>query len=429
MAHFGVLSYQGSGHLNPLIALSQELVSRGHRVTFFLAPEYEAKILQFGLGFFPIDVSGIAQIPSHDKSATNQKPGWIEETRTRLRHLDREIGTYLREYLVAIAVAGVDTLLMGEITLAGPTAAEILQIPYFVISTSMPHNFGWAAPPSFLPQCSWQERLQSHIFEVSIYHMRGPVRRLLDRHRRKVGLGPVTSIGETFPELAHITQWPRCLATPHQKLPTRFFYTGPFVDKAGRSQVEFPWQRLNGQPLIYASLGTTRKADPEIYHRIASACVGLNLQLVISLGGRRNLESFINLPGNPLVVENAPQLDLLKMADIIITHAGPNTALETLLQGKPMLALPIALDQPAVAARLERLGVAEVLPSQDRSSERIRAALLKLRAETHYREAARAIQGQLQHLHGTSQAASILEERLASHRQALPLQERRMTTV
>jgi zeaxanthin glucosyltransferase len=409
VAHLGVLCYQGAGHLNPLITLSRELVSRGHQVTFFLPVEFEQRIQQQNLGFFPIGVSDSEPTGRDNGSAPQPKSGWIEDTRARLSHLDQEIGVYMREYLAAISAVGVDALLMGEITLAGPTVAEILRVPYFVVSTSIPHNFGWSAPQTLLPDRTWQEQLQTRILEVSIFRMRGPVRQILDRHRRQAGLGPIAGIGATFPESAHITQWPRCLDVSREKVPDRFFYTGPFVDAGARSSIEFPWDRLNGQPLVYASLGTTRKADPEIYHRIASACSGLDLQLVVTLGGRRNLESFANLPGNPLVVENAPQLDLLKRADLVITHAGPNTVLETLLSGKPMLALPLALDQPAVAAHLERLGVAEVLSPQHRSVDEIREALIKLRTENRYREAAKAIQGELQSLHGAAHAASFVE--------------------
>ena len=415
MAHLGVLCYQGAGHLNPLIALSRELVSRGHRVTFFLPLELESQIREQGLGFFPINVSEVDPPRRGNGSAPRPQLGWMEDTRARLGRFDEEIGAYIREYLATISAAKVDALLMGEITLAGPTVAEILRTPYFVVSTSIPHNFGWSAPQAFLPYRTWQEELQARIFEVSIFRMRGPVRRILDRHRRQKGLRPVAEIGGAFPELAHITQWPRCLDTPRQEVPDRFFYTGPFVDPDARSSVEFPWDKLNGQPLVYASLGTTRKANPEIYHRIASACAGLDLQLVVTLGGRRNLESFAHLPGNPLIVENAPQLDLLHKADLVITHSGPNTVLETLLSGKPMLALPVALDQPAVAAHLERLGVAEVLSPLHCSADEIREALLKLRTADCYREAAEAIQAQLQTLDGTAQAASIVEEALAKH--------------
>ena len=36
----------------------------------------------------------------------------------------------------------------------------------------------------------------------------------------------------------------------------------------------------------------------------------------------------------------------------MINHAGINTVLETLMEGKPMIAIPITHDQPALAARL-----------------------------------------------------------------------------
>lgn len=412
MARFGVLCYQGAGHLNPLIALSRELASRGHEIIFYLAAEFESQIRRQGLGFFPIDISDIQPTPCDTGSSPKES---VEDTRARLCRLDKEIGVYLREYLAAVGETGVDALLMGEITLAGPTVAEILRIPHLVISTSIPHNFGWDAPPRLRPQCTRHQQLQARVFEVSIFRMKGPVRKILDHYRSRAGLGPLGDTRAVFPELAHITQWPQCLDISRRDVPERFFYAGPFVDASARPVVEFPWQRLSEQPLVYASLGTTRKAEPELYHRIASACAEANLQLVLTLGGQRNLESFASLPGNPLVVANAPQLDLLKRADLVITHAGPNTALETLLFGKPMLALPLALDQPAVAAHLERLGVAEVLSPSQRSVEEIRKALLKLTTDTRYREAAEVVQAQLESLHGTAQAASIIEEALAKH--------------
>jgi zeaxanthin glucosyltransferase len=340
----------------------------------------------------------------------------------RLDRLDQEIGIYLREYPAAVRAAGVEVLLMGEMALAGPTVAEILRIPYFVVSTSIPHNFGWQAPPSFRALCLPQAARQARMFEVSIFRMKGPIRQILDRYRRDAALGSIARIGSTWPELAHITQWPSCFELPRHNLPPRFFYTGPFAARGPRRPVHFPWDKLRGQPLIYASLGTTRKADPAIYHRIAAACAGLDMQLVITLGGGRTLSPFASLPGNPLIVEDAPQLDLLERADVVITHAGPNTVLETLLQGKPMLALPLALDQPAVALRLKRVGAALVLSPSRSSAEDIRAALLKIKTERRYAEAARAVQIQLSSLRGTERAASIMESRLrtVTHSDMLP---------
>jgi zeaxanthin glucosyltransferase len=420
MPHFGVLSYKGIGHLNPLIALSRQLVTRGHRVTLFQHPELERQVRACGLEFFPIDVPG-SSAGQHRGSTNQRKPRtWIGEIAHRLQRIEEDMEAFLRGYPPAIRDAGVDTLIMGEITLSGPTLAEILRLPYFVVSTSIPHNFGWDAPRSIANPGSYLDRLRKELLEVSVLRMRGPVRRSLDQYRRKNGLQSIRNIGKTFPELAHITQWPQCLDVPRSELPPNFFYTGPFVDDAGRAFVEFPWSRLDGRPLVYASLGTTRKGGTAIFHRIAEACGGLDLQLVISLGGRRDPAMFSDLPGKPLVVGNAPQLELLKRARIVISHAGPNTVLETLMQGKPLLALPMALDQPAVAARLAALGVAEVLPAEHRSTEQLRTALLKVQNDPAYRNAAQKLQSQMQSLHGLERAADIIEEALSKHRDNAP---------
>jgi zeaxanthin glucosyltransferase len=245
-----------------------------------------------------------------------------------------------------------------------------------------------------------------------VHRMRGPVRHRLDSFRRQVGLGPIRQIQQVFPELAHITQLPRCLDFPRSGLPDTFHYTGPFVDEAARLSVEFPWDQLDGRPVIYASLGTTLKGEAAIFHLIAHACDGLGMQLVISLGGRRDPETFQDMPGKPLVVRDAPQLELLKIAEIVITHAGPNTVFETLMQGKPMIALPKTFDQPAIAARLAWLGAALVPRPGRLSVQEIRSALSTVLSEPSYRNAAKAIQARIRDAHGLERAADLIEQAL-----------------
>lgn len=115
---------------------------------------------------------------------------------------------------------------------------------------------------------------------------------------------------------------------------------------------DFPWHQLNGKPLIYASLGTIQNQQLDLFARIAEACSHLDAQLVIALGGGSNPNALPSLPGHPLVVGFAPQLALLQRAALTITHAGLNTVLESLRCGVPMVAIPIANDQPGVAARV-----------------------------------------------------------------------------
>jgi UDP:flavonoid glycosyltransferase YjiC (YdhE family) len=82
------------------------------------------------------------------------------------------------------------------------------------------------------------------------------------------------------------------------------------------------------------------------------------------------------------------------------------------MAGKPIIAIPLAYDQPAIAARLKRLHIAEVLPVMGLSSKRIREAITKVLSENRFHDSAIEMQSQFSLLHGTERAVDIIEESL-----------------
>src|SRR6476646_3982474 len=99
-----------------------------------------------------------------------------------------------------------------------------------------------------------------------------------------------------------------------------------YAKRAGRVDVDFPWQRLTGEPLIYASMGTLQNGLESVFRAVVEAAARhRNVQLVLSIGGCLDLDQIGPLPGNAVVVRHAPQLELLKRASVCITHAGLNT--------------------------------------------------------------------------------------------------------
>lgn len=74
---------------------------------------------------------------------------------------------------------------------------------------------------------------------------------------------------------------------------------------------------------------------------------------MLSIGNLLRRDEIGTVPNNAIVVNNAPQLELLKKASVCITHGGFNTVLEALTQGVPQIAIPVTNDQPGVAARIE----------------------------------------------------------------------------
>ena len=416
--HFGVMSFTGTGHLNSLILLAQHLKDRGHEVTFFEKPKIENRVRQAGLDFFPIGTGRSSfKEEKTERNSTNLR-SQLATLQFNLKRITSDLQIYLQETPSALRETRVDALLVNEIALTGPTVAEIAHLPYFIISTSVPHHFGWndlSLLSGYRYSASWFSLVEAAFLEVSALRVRGPIRRALDGYRRQLGLGSVRQVRRSFPALAHITQLPQCLDLPRSGLPADFHYTGPFANQAARPYVKFPWDRLDGRPIIYASLGTTRNVQAFVFRLIAEACQELDVQLVISLGGRFETEMLPHLPGNPLVTKYAPQLELLRLATMVITHGGPNTVFEALMEGKPIVAIPLAHDQPAVASRLTRLGIAEVLPVMRLSAKRIRTAVTRVLNDPGYHEAAVKMQAKLHSLHGLDRAVEVIEEALETH--------------
>ncbi|HYZ74561.1 MAG TPA: glycosyltransferase, partial [Chthoniobacterales bacterium] len=54
MSHIGVLTFPGTGHLNPITALGRRLRQRGHEVTVFQIVDVEPIIREAGLNFVQI---------------------------------------------------------------------------------------------------------------------------------------------------------------------------------------------------------------------------------------------------------------------------------------------------------------------------------------------------------------------------------------
>jgi UDP:flavonoid glycosyltransferase YjiC (YdhE family) len=159
-----------------------------------------------------------------------------------------------------------------------------------------------------------------------------------------------------------------------QKVP-QYRHVEASCDLLRKEMAGFPWGRVDeGKKLVYCSLGTQthwshEDTDHELNQRILrnflQAVVSVmnaraDWQLIMSLGAHLRAEEFHNVPANALLVNEAPQLQILKKASLVITHGGLNTIKECILIGVPMLVFPLRGDQLGNAARVvfHRLGLA-----------------------------------------------------------------------
>jgi MGT family glycosyltransferase len=412
MAHYAIICPPISGHLDPLAAIGRALVRRGHRVTVFHVRDLEPKVRAHQLEFVAL---GNDDFPAGTLTATVAKLATLKGSQSlkfAIQCASALAYSILHDGPAALSAAGVDLVLVDQNEPAGGSVAEHLGIPFVSVCTSLPLNREPLIPPPFV---AWQ---YSSSFFSRLRNMAGyavsdrfiaPIQKALNSYRAKWKLPLLRSPDDSFSRVAQIAQMTRESDFPREKLPACFRYFGPWFDDHSAA-IPFPYEKLDGRPLIYGSIGTLQEEKSDMFRVMAEACTTLNAQLVLSLGHPESKQGR-ELPGSPLVVNYAPQIELLKRAAVTITHSGMNTTQQSLGFGVPMVAIPLAHDQPAIAARLARTGAAIVIPPASLSVERLRAALSSLlpphnpfrtQAER-LREAARAAGG-------VTEAVKLLEE-------------------
>ena len=415
MARLGAFCFPGTGHINPMTTLARRLQQRGHKVVIFGIADTEARVKAAGIDF---QLIGAAAYPLGTLQKLDRRLSELSGLATFRFTVERVKDTarmILRDGPDVVQNANLDAMLIDEADMGG-TVAEHLGLPFVSIAffpplikddRIPPFCFGWPAGQDPL------SRLRNRLGMRLLSRVAAPIYAVVNQQRRAWNLKPLTHATDALSPLAQITQLPQALEFPTTtKPPANLQYTGPFVDNQQRPPVTFPWHRLDGRPLVYASLGTLQNSSETIFRTIAEACAGLDVQLVLSLGGGLDPARLGTLAGDPVVVSYAPQLQLLKRAAAVITHAGLNTVLESLAEGVPLVAVPLGNDQPGVAARVAAHGAGIVISRRKLNVSRLRSATQSILEDPQYRTAARRLQTEMRQINGLETAANIVEDAL-----------------
>ncbi len=409
--HFGIVSPPVSGHLHPFGALGRTLIARGHRVTLVhmqdLAPRAESE----GLEFAPVGETSHPSGTLPKSLATLGRLDGFAALRFTIGEVRKTTEMLLRDGPAALRSHGVDALLVDQTEPAGATLADHLGLPFVTVCNALALNREDNVPPPF-SDWSFSEtplaRLRNRFgYGLSDWILRG-VRSVVASHRQRWNLPPHLRPEDSFSRLAQLSQQPSAFDFPRKRLSPGFHYVGPLRAPSLRP-ISFPWEKLDGRPLIYASLGTLQNGKERLFRHFAEACQTLECQLVITHGGGLDSQTAASLPGNPLVVGYAPQLEVLAHARLTLTHAGLNTVLDSLSHGVPMVAVPITYEQPAIASRIRWTGSGRIVPFRGLKVPMLREAIADVLHNPMYSIQAHKVQRSIQDAGGVTRAAGIVE--------------------
>jgi MGT family glycosyltransferase len=330
-------------------------------------------------------------------------------------YFKRETQLFFCEAPQAIRQANIDVLIIDKISSSIATVADYLGLPFVTVCNAMLINREPGVPPysthwaySTTPWARLRNRLGNALVDLLIRDLR----QVIVEQRRDWNLPPYQRREDAYSPLAQVCQLPEAFDFPRERLPAHFHYIGRFQDPSGTEpitfdNINFPFERLTGQPLIYASLGTLQNQRPEIFECIAKSCMSLDVQLVISLGNPQAQP--IDLPGSPIVEPFAHHQKLIERSKVVVTHAGMNTVLTALGCGVPLVAIPITNEQPGIASRLARTKAGKMLQLSKLNEITLRTAISEVLSDSSYRIKAQQLQKTIQASGGVDRVADIIE--------------------
>lgn len=409
MSHFAVIAPGFYSHFQALQALSGELLDRGHRVTFFQQADTRHWLTDPRIGFRALGAGSHPPGSLERQLRRAANPGGPLGLRRVIRDLCDSTAMLCAELPAALAGEGIDALLCDQMEAAGGLVAEGLGLPFVSVACALPINREPGLPLPVMPFAYATDERSQRMYDgsrqVHDWFMR-PLRDVLHRASRQLSISPRDGLHQYLSPLAQISQTTDSFDFPRQHRPAHFHAVGPL--RAPSTEKSGDWPVESDRPFVFASLGTMQGGRLSMFKQIAKACQRLDAQLLIAHCGALNgiQEQMLQRHGATWVTDFAPQQWALQQADAVVTHGGLNTVMDAIVARTPMLVMPIAFDQPGVAARVSYSG-AGVRLNRRAGASTISRHLQSLL--THPPEPLNWLAADIQNAGGVTRAANVVE--------------------
>lgn len=382
------------GHINPTLGIGGELLSRGHEVIWIGIKEIPKSFIPKG-GKFIVPHQYLEDNKDIiDEILEKQDNGPSIYGADILKFAMEETYIPFSNFLMNPILEIIDEykpdlIINDETMFCGAIAAVIKNIPY---ATSIAVPPGLFQPVGIMPKVEqWQTNLVLELQKK--YGITG---------ENKITNSSILNLSYTSKEFI-----------VRNDFPDHYKFVGPIVK--GRPVVgDLKWEKLleSDKPKVYISIGTLlKKSRKTFFSKIVEAIANLDIVVIVATDS----DVLEEWPDNFIVESFVPQSELLTLVDVVIYHGGFNTVNESLLNGVPMILLPMAYDQFYIASLVVYSGSGIRLKFKRSKALDIRNALLEVINNTEYKNAALKIGARLKEGGGTNKATNYLEELVVEH--------------
>jgi UDP:flavonoid glycosyltransferase YjiC (YdhE family) len=432
MALIVFMPFHWASDLNPTFALARKLRKHGHRVHYLAIPDTADRIRSQGFDFTPVFSRAFpegALSKQYESEAQGKLYGVAE-------FMDRFQGTLqaLREGELDQATRQLNPNIF--LTSSGTPwvgiAAYKTGVPVICFSSTLISVPDAAIPPfnsDLIPSDTPLSRLRTWLEWKKLFLRRRLLARAwnisgdLKALARDCGYPPakIDFRVETWPRLLlpELVFFPEQLDFPRKRKPEGAIFIEASVD-VERRDAEFPWERLvNDKPLVYCTLGTV------VPFKAPSRCAQFfqtfmdamaqrpALQAVVTISNYLKADEF-NCPDNVIIAAEAPQVEILKRASLMISHGGVTGLKESAFMGVPMLLIPIHYDEFGNAARVVYHGLGLRLQLEKVSAFNLGRLIDTVLQDSSYSARAKLMSKKLVKLEHDSPGVAVIEDMLSS---------------
>lgn len=380
-----IFPFGSHGDVHPMVGLGLALRSRGHDVTIAAAGYFRELIERVGLDY-------VEQGTREEFLAALAHPD-LWSPRRSFAHIFRSgVSRAMRPQFELVAERmkrGPLVVVNSALGFGARTARDKLGVP--LATVHLQPGIVWSrhdtpvlpGAPAWFP--GWLKRA---LYAIGVRFVIDPVVDAdLNGFRRELGLPPVkkTTFWWNSPD-QNIFLFPEWYGPPQPDWPQPLTMGSfPLWDE---SDIHQPEAELNSfldsgsAPIVFAP-GSANAQAADFFREAVEACTRLDRRGVLLTKFPEQLPAA--LPATVKAFRYIPFSQVLPRSAALVHHGGIGTAAQALKAGIPHLVMPLAHDQPDNAARLKKLGVADVLPPAKFTGARVAERLSKLLASNDVR--------------------------------------------
>lgn len=394
MAKLLFINGHGEGHINPTLAVVQELVQRGEKVVYFATENFRERLESTG-----------AIVKTYDGNKFHQAflGSGGEHLLHKISGLLRTADIVIPSVLEQTKNENYDYIIHDSMFGCGYLLSQIMKLPAICSTTS------------FI-----QSRLQfSEMLSIMAKRLPAPVQKEaemqyleIQSHIKRTYGVEIPSSYDVFwnPAPMTIVYTTRLFQPNASSFDDSYKFIGPSISK--RFSIEpFNFAGIQEEKLIYISLGTVSSNNAlDFYHLCFEALGNTEYSVIMSIGRQTNIEALGSIPANFTVKNYVPQIDLLQKTKLFITHGGMNSTSEALYYSVPLIVIPTGKDQPMIAQRVSELGAGIRLSLDGLTSTQLSEAVSRVFANEDFRLKAVEIGQSFQKAGGYKQAVDEIEK-------------------